>query len=540
MTFKAIQVKKIAAILFNVKYVFTKTCGSATGTKLFHHLNFFGLLFLLTCFQHSVAQKLQWAVTFPNNSKSVQPLVMTVSAANKIATAGLYGNNEGVFLTVIGSVGNILYGDTLMGRNAKPTGVCFDKYDNLYVCGEMKDTLIDGSLLFKGKSFIAKYNQQGQKVWLKIFQSGQINDVALDQLNRLHVLATFQDTATFFNQKYQSLGPSNLLLLRINSLGNIEKSKVFSNNVIGMKLRISDSGKSMIFAKHYDILTVDTFTTESFENGFEFVAKIDTMFSLIFFHHVCNGPFDDAEDFSATTNEVMAVSGTMTHHGSYSLLEIFDTNGALLPSPPKVDPALRYCEKGAKIAFAGMDDLWSFHRETYYKGHRDNPDSVWNKLSLNKIDKDGGMLLWHPFDISNGPRAIAGGSDGGIYIASCLPSGYSLAIQGYTLTNFSTSSNKLFIAKFFDDGNHVGLIEITNPKKATVFPNPASGLVTIQFQENSNEPRLINIENNLGQVVSSTIADGMDMEFSIQLSELSAGLYFVKVNQACIARFIKE
>jgi hypothetical protein len=63
----------------------------------------------------------------------------------------------------------------------------------------------------------------------------------------------------------------------------------------------------------------------------------------------------------------------------------------------------------------------------------------------------------------------------------------------------------------------------------TIFPNPSSGGINLQFRNIKNSPTSIVIFNSLGKIVHSEIITGTgDFTVEINLTELSSGLYFLK------------
>ncbi|MDD4149818.1 MAG: T9SS type A sorting domain-containing protein [Bacteroidales bacterium] len=61
----------------------------------------------------------------------------------------------------------------------------------------------------------------------------------------------------------------------------------------------------------------------------------------------------------------------------------------------------------------------------------------------------------------------------------------------------------------------------------SVFPNPASKMITIEFPSSSAENKTIEILDPYGKVVSSTQSSSSIVE--INISEFSNGIYFVHV-----------
>lgn len=71
-----------------------------------------------------------------------------------------------------------------------------------------------------------------------------------------------------------------------------------------------------------------------------------------------------------------------------------------------------------------------------------------------------------------------------------------------------------------------GIQNVTSSANVSLFPNPASGNITIQIGDASIES--INIMDNLGRVLSTTAADGSEAQISV--SALSPGMYIARIN----------
>jgi len=77
------------------------------------------------------------------------------------------------------------------------------------------------------------------------------------------------------------------------------------------------------------------------------------------------------------------------------------------------------------------------------------------------------------------------------------------------------------------------------PRTISIFPNPVMDFLTIQFSDDANTSRNIQLYNSQGQLVYHQIADGLLQE--IDMSEMATGIYFLNVvsgNQNIISKKI--
>ncbi|MES2703620.1 MAG: T9SS type A sorting domain-containing protein [Bacteroidota bacterium] len=137
---------------------------------------------------------------------------------------------------------------------------------------------------------------------------------------------------------------------------------------------------------------------------------------------------------------------------------------------------------------------------------------------------------------------IAGGYNVADYAADGAASG-AARFDDPTAIEFGPCDN-LFIA---DNGNHrireivyatscttVGIADIINSEDLTLYPNPAQGQLTIAAPAAITH---ISITNTLGQVIYAS--QPSTKEVTVNIAALPAGVYFVRVNEGVVRRFVK-
>ena len=91
-----------------------------------------------------------------------------------------------------------------------------------------------------------------------------------------------------------------------------------------------------------------------------------------------------------------------------------------------------------------------------------------------------------------------------------------------------------------------GLNEISKPsKQLTLFPNPASDFISLQFDDLSDHSEFnIKIFNVIGQVVLEKAFNSNESHYQVNISALDSGIYimFVEVNnnQSLVAKFVNQ
>jgi hypothetical protein len=77
----------------------------------------------------------------------------------------------------------------------------------------------------------------------------------------------------------------------------------------------------------------------------------------------------------------------------------------------------------------------------------------------------------------------------------------------------------------------VGLVN--GEKSLNIFPNPATDIVNVLFDNNTDMLKQIEVFNVLGETVQNVMAAGQNKNnYSIDLSGMSKGIYFIRCNFA--------
>ena len=95
------------------------------------------------------------------------------------------------------------------------------------------------------------------------------------------------------------------------------------------------------------------------------------------------------------------------------------------------------------------------------------------------------------------------------------------------IVNITDGGNNLYLDNINLGDFPTGMNNIENVNQFSVYPNPASSTVIIQF-ENWDENRKVNLLNSVGiRVACSQVI--RDNQVELQVSELPFGMYFVQV-----------
>jgi len=406
--------------------------------------------------------------------------------------------------------------------------------------------------------YVVKTDSYGDTVWTKKYSL--INQQALigNSITQCPDSGYIITGSTLpFSSSY-----TDLLLIKINSSGDTLWSKIYSTPG-------TDEGNKIINTIN------NTFLIAGSTNGSAWIIKTDANGDSLWSKKFTNVYAAYAEDVLQTPDSGFLIFGRRAM-GSFNFdfyLVRTDSLGTLLwqktyggvndeygYSLARTNDG-GYILAGRTYSFgAGNKDIWvlkvsaigdSLWARTFGGLYDDNCFSV-------QLTTDGGFILagW-----TN--SAGAGGADSWIikinsfgsvqwsrYFGSTGDEGFFSAKQtsdgGYVFAGETNSwgfGNKdVYLVKTDVNGNVVGIEESENISGITIFPNPATNQLTIesgQLKINS-----IEIYDVLGQkCLTPTLSKGEGVSASIDVSELSAGIYFVKVQggkEERVVKFVKE
>jgi hypothetical protein len=144
----------------------------------------------------------------------------------------------------------------------------------------------------------------------------------------------------------------------------------------------------------------------------------------------------------------------------------------------------------------------------------------------------GMVMSWREFDI---PLTYFRGSspDSAIIIASASNA------TGAEIADFSS----VYLDNLSFYGSVAGIQEVKPINSFVIYPNPAQGTLTVQFDKALMKPVLVEILNSLGQKQISININSYLSSFPVNVSQLPSGIYSVKISSPggfCSHQFINK
>jgi hypothetical protein len=103
--------------------------------------------------------------------------------------------------------------------------------------------------------------------------------------------------------------------------------------------------------------------------------------------------------------------------------------------------------------------------------------------------------------------------------------------SGIVGETYSVTQNPLLLQ--YPPGTVTGVGQLEMNTDLNIFPNPATGIINITFNQNSGALQSISVTNMIGQELQNMNTSGSQAnDYSIDLSGMSKGIYFVRCNFA--------
>lgn len=416
----------------------------------------------------------------------------TITFGSTILTNAGGGFND-VFIAKYDANGNVLWAKSVGGTQIdQGFSVSADFGGNVFVTGFFNSSAItfgSTTLTKTGNAnvFIAKYDANGNVLWAKC-TAGTLNDVgssvSADAGGNVFVTGWFSSpTITFGSTTLTNAGSLNLFIAKYDASGNVlwAKSAVGTNQNGGYSASADADGN--VFVTGGFMGPTITFGSTILTNSGSlnvFIAKYDASGNVLWAKSAVGTGQDEGYSVSAD------VAGNVFVTGKFGDTITF---GSITLTPPPANCAL------------GCDPMFIVKY-----------DAKGNVLCASALASGGGE-----------PNGLSADPFGNVYIGGAFH--VNPFIVG-TDTIPLTGQRNVFVAKYTCN-NNIAVNELSNEENISVYPNPSSGIFTINLQNKTSDTKIC-VYDVLGNCVLNKVY-GKDASPKINLSNQPKGIYFLEI-----------
>ncbi len=474
------------------------------------------------------------------------------------------GNTSDLFLAKYDANGNVLWAESTGGLASDgASSIAVDKLGNIYVAGWFYSTTINfwPYILINTDNtgntsdlFLTKYDTNGNIRWA-ISAGGKnddaVNSIALDLSGNVYMAGNFYgDTLTLGTTNLTNAGNDDIFLTKLDSNGNVVWAKSAGGNYDDLANSVATDASWNIYLAggfYSDTLGFGSYTLTNNNAGFEdiYLAKYDNNGNVLWAKSTGGANDDVAYSITADAFGNEYLTGCFR---SSSLN--FDSN--VLKNEDSINGTediflAKYTTTGnvlwAKSAGGtNDDDAYSIAVDSignsYITGRFNSPVIPFGSDTLTNVVSTGissdiflakynanGNVIW---------AKSAGGTDDDVANSVALNTSGNIFVTGdfespscaFGFDNMLNDSNyyEIFIAKI---GIGTGIKEVNNPIHISVFPNPASNDIVIDYEDFPFTSRDLRIFDMVGDLILEyPLQRNMT---TIDISSFASGVYFAEI-----------
>ncbi len=482
---------------------------------------------------------------------------------------GNTGMSIDIFLAKYDVNGNFLWAKSAHGTDdmdERVFSVVVDASGNAYMAGMYSSPTLsfDGITLTNAgveNMFLAKYDANGTIIWAKSY-GGTYHDwaysVAVDVSGNAYLAGVFQSpTINFGSTTLTNLDNTgnytDMFLAKIDVNGNVLWAKRAGgiNYDWAMAVSVDAIGNAYLTGYFYSptLAFGSTTLTNLSMMGDIFLTKYDANGNVIWATGAGGTDDDNANAMVLGTSGDIYLAGnfnsytltfgttTLTNAGiSNIFIAKYDTSGNVLwaKSASGTETDLGYA-----VAVDGSDNAYitgCFYSPTLTFGTTTLTSAGNADMYLTKYAPNGN-LLWAKNQggtENDGSLSVAVDATNNVYITGWFRDVCSFGSTSLSNVEPIFAGSDLFIAKL---SGIAGIAELSSSSVISVYPNPASDMLTIETLQQG----VIEIFNLEGQLLKRFIET--DDKISIDISDFSSGVYIIKATTnegVTVKKFIKD
>ncbi len=467
-----------------------------------------------------------------------------------------FGNAKDGFLAKVNADGTFAWGRG-QGKRANDTQ-CFsvdtDGNGNVYVAGDWEFTAYIGEDLVTATGntfdgFIASYDKNGGKRWKQTYRSSNYASVNLIRSNKddLVVLMGYFDSQISIgqNQSITSTGPSRFLVA-IDTNKTIQWSRDLGREEYAQDMRVHSDGSvyyTFFPNQQRDTVTIDGITAFPQNNNNCVIVKLDNTGTAEWVKQLGTNANMTIRKIRLDDNGNLYIAGevpdTVTY-GGVNIRASFGSKGMVY----------KFNSDGDFVddiyADESVNSLAIYEDKVYLSTYLDGTINIGGE---SKSSVNGVNFFIAEMDTDLNVNWIHnGGEGGGVNFTRISASENYVGAVGYFsgTTQIGDSTIETVGLNNFHTSNLLvkdwtGVAELGNSRKVSLFPNPSDDIINLQ---GLNEADLIRVFNMSGTEMYQRRIVGNTAIQSVDVSDLSAGLYLVQITndlgESVTMKFLKN
>ncbi len=506
----------------------------------------------------------------------------SVDFNNQLAVDSLTANDNSWFILKENSNGFFVWVKSISGLlSSNSRFIAVDDTGNVYISGRFENTVdFDPgpgihSLTSNGDYdfFVLKLDTHGDFVWAKsIGETGRdrCRNMAIDHAGNLYLTGSFQGTVDFD----PGAGTSSLIansfydcfILKLDGNGNFVWAKNMGGTGVlnsGIDIAVDDLENVYTTGYFYNTIDIDPgpgiYSLNSYGGRDVFIQKLDANGDFVWGKSVGSGNDEEASSVALDASNNVVTSGrfsgladfdpgsgtfilnTINNWGNYVLK--LDHNGDFIWAKGILPTTTNGVLVNYELVIDTLNNIFAWGT---YKGSYDfDPGTGAHILSFAGGSGDGyflkldstGNFVWAHTLAGIGYDFYRGGTidhQGNIISTGVFNATVDFDPGPNTHNLTSTGSPDLFILKLSACETSVGIAENNTTPQAIAYPNPTSGVVTLDLEDIKDAT--IKVLNINGQVVYQQAQVNGIHQFELAGA---SGVYTIEVSTATIRKYVK-